>query len=765
MPADIDEILECCRGLDPAAVRTMVARFDADYLQRFAPDRMAAHLGGLLSLSAAETSRVMLESLPDGAVACTVMAFDHPFEFSIIAGAMAATGLSIASGDAFTLPAPPPAVRGRRAGARATRGSLRDPQRRGLILDVFRGQLAKGQRFPAWSAQLEPLLLEALRLLDGDEPGCADLAKRLVNERVTEWMMARRRQQRRAGLPPPAMPHAPDINLEQLGDRTRLHIAAPDAPGFLYTLSTALSLHGLLIRGLAVRTVEGRAVDRIDFVDSSGAPVENAGRLEHIRFSATLTHQFASFLDRAPDPFTALVRFEELTGKVIELPQRQRWAQLLADPRTMSDLARLLGASDFLWEDFLRHHAEVLLPLLRRHVEGRSIYPPERTLPRRLAGALRAGGTIAPAEFDRQRQRLNEFKDRELLLIDLDHILSAENSDAGFQRLSERLVLLAENIVAAAAALAGTELLRLYGQPLDDRGAEANYAVFGLGKLGGVALGYASDIELLFLFDRSGRTAGGVRGRLGNDEFVAILARETCQAIRTKREGIFQIDLRLRPHGNDGPLACSESEFERYYGPGGPASAFERLALGRLRWIAGSPRLGFAIEQLRDRLLYDGPPLATDELWDVWSKMHQQHVTPGTLNSKYSPGGLADLEGAVQLLQVRHARAAPQLRTPRLGEALEGLRRAGILTPEEFEEVVAAYHFIRRLINAQRMLRGSARDLEIPPAGSDELLHLARRMGLEMPGPALLRQAQAHMAAVREFMARHFDRPEPQGQL
>src|SRR5207249_3680881 len=146
--------------------------------------------------------------------------------------------------------------------------------------------------------------------------------------------------------------------------------------------------------------------------------------------------------------------------------------------------------------------------------------------------------------LDELRTRLNQFKDRELFLIDLDHILSSEHLDAAFQMLSERLVLLAENLVAAAAQFVYRALIVKYGQPTapssgnpgegrgggpypspppeyrgrgQDRGA--SYAIFGLGKLGGVALGYASDIELLFLFDSEGKTSGGPNGSIANSEF------------------------------------------------------------------------------------------------------------------------------------------------------------------------------------------------------------------------------------------------------
>jgi glutamate-ammonia-ligase adenylyltransferase len=597
-------------------------------------------------------------------------------------------------------------------------------------------------------------------LLDDEDEKSTDRAKRLVNERVTQWLKSRRR-----GSAPDLF--SLEISIEQLPRATRLRLWAPDAPAFLYALSTALSLHGLDIERTRARAVEGLNIDEIDLVDSHGKPLIESERLEQLRGSVLLTQQFVYYLDRAPDPFAALQRFEQLAEKIVEGPQRQQWLEILADPVCMTDLAKVLGASDYLWEDFIRWQSEALLEAFGRQIHGRQLSLPDRSLPRRLDEAL--GKT---KHFEEQRHRLNQFKDHELFLIDLDHILTENDPDAAFQNLSERLVFLAENLVATSCRLVFAELMRLYGKPRDARRDPVGYAVFGLGKLGGVALGYASDIELLFIYDRDGQTSGGARGALDNGEFFAIFTRETSAYIQAKREGIYQVDLRLRPHGANGPLACSRKEFSQYYGATGDCHPFERLALSRLRWIAGDPRLGSAIEQMRDQILYEGPLMDLDAVWEISRKMRRQNTkTPeakglgaSPLNSKQSPGALADLEQVVQMLQVIHAKEAPQLRTPRLHEAMQALRRAEILSPVEFDELFAAYQFMRRLINAQRMLRGSARDLFLPAQGSDELLPLARRMNY-LPeheatdaGEMLLRDFQHHTQVVRTFIRKRFGR-------
>ncbi|MGD0460992.1 MAG: hypothetical protein ABSB74_00745 [Tepidisphaeraceae bacterium] len=746
-----DQVARVCShasGVEAGIVQTFLGRLEPDYLGAFDPPTIATHLLALLKLSDEKPAQILLQRLHRGVIECVVLAFDHPFEFSSICGVMAGTGFSIESSDAFTLP------RVKSAGARSRRRDplprRRDPMSDPVILDHFLGTLLGPLTdFDKWAELFTPALLEAMRLLDQKQEEMAQRAKQLVNERVTRWLKVRRQSN-----PHTSPPLSLDVAVEQLPRSTRLRLRAPDTPAFLYALSTALSLHELQINKTRARTAEGSAVDEIDVVDRNGQPLSDPDALQQLRRSVLLTLQFAYFLDKSPDPFTALQRFDELSRQIVQMPRAGHWLEVLGNPLTMTDLAKVLGASNFLWEDFIRFKADALLPVLQRRERGQEFCPALASLPRRLEEAL-----AGIKDFEQQRIHLNEFKDRELFLIDLEHILAEENPDSAFQILSERLVFLAENLVAAASRFVYVELVRLYGMPRDTRGDPVGFAVLGLGKLGGVALGYASDIELLFLFESDGATSGGTRGSLDNGEFFSILARETGHSILAKREGIFQVDMRLRPFGASGPLAISKRDFAQYYGPEGQSHEFERLALVRLRWIAGDSKLGFEIERLRDKLLYEGPPLDPKPVWEISRKMRLQHAKAGKINSKHSPGALGDLEQTIQLLQLTHAKEAPQLRTPRLHEAMHALRRAGILSAEEFEDLLLAYQFLRRLINAQRMLRGSARDLFLPEKDSDELVHLARRMRYvsdDDSGATILRGFKRHTANIQRFIRECF---------
>ncbi len=761
MRADPQAIAALCPGLDDRIVREHVQRLDDDYLARFDPPLIAEHLLSLSRLSSDRPVDVLLTNEGDRRASCAVLAFDHPFEFSLITGVLASVGLRINSGDVFTLrPATSNAAAPGRGGRpqrrprhRPTlRAPARDPIKRAVIVDYFSCQFDQRDDFDALADKLRCRMTEVIGLLDRADQASVNKAKRRVNEMVTERLSTLKVQHGTALAPV-------KLDIDQINtSRTRLKIVAQDTPAFLYSLSTALSLHGLSIERVRIRGSGDHVEDEIHVVDSSGQPIRDKQVLERVKLSVLLTKQFTYFLDQAPDPFAALTRFEQLTEDITQLPQRSQWVDLLSDPRAMQGLAKLLGTSDYLWEDFIRQQSDSLLPIFRPHLEGKRLSQPPETLPLRLEQALNGAADLAE-----RRTRLNKFKDREIFLIDLDHVLTPGSN---FRELAERLTFLAENLVTTAGSLVYQDMVRSYGEPKTERGEPCAHAVFGLGKLGGVALGYASDIELLFLYTANGTTTGGKREPISNAEFFEQHARETARFIETKREGIFQVDLRLRPYGNDGPLASSLEQFQQYYCPGGRAHPFEKLALVRLRWIAGDPKLGFEVERLRARFVYDNPQLDMDALWDSWTKHREQKSRPGKLNAKHSPGALVDLEGTVQLLQVMYAQQAPQLRTPRLSGAMEGLRRAGVLSPHQFADLYGAYQFLRRLINSLRMLRGNAQDLFLPPTDSDEFVHLARRMHYVHEagtGPAqqLFDEFQTRTAAVRKFVEQHFGRPCP----
>lgn len=718
-----------------------IARLPDRYVLSYDPPTIARHVEMLCSISREEPYILDARRMADGRVELTIVSIDDPGMLSLLAGSLAAAGFSIQSGDVFTLEREPSSpVRSRARGGATRVAQAPIPTRR--IVDRFAGELRPGFAPERFFAELTGLLDRVIPLIlpGGDR----NEARRLVNEAVAD-----RLRKDEASVAQTLYPLEIRFDLSH-PSATRMIITGEDTPFFLYALSAGLSLQGISIETVTIETHRQVISDVFELLDASGERITDAAALDRIRFSVLLTKQFTYFLDRAPDPYAALVRFESMSRDLVRETQDSGIGSLLSEPLVLRELAHLLGASDFLWEDFIRLQYENIIPML---TEPRELSSNPRDIELRLQEAMRHARTL-----DEQRELLNEFKDREAFLIDLDHIL---HPDHDFFFLSDRLTNLAEIVVRQAIELSWGALTERYGRPRAVAGLETQWAVFGLGKLGGRALGYASDIELLFVYRDSGTTDGP--SEVPNAEFFERLVMDATGSIRSRREGIFRVDLRLRPYGQAGPHAVSLESFNRYYGRDGDAHSYEKLALTRLRRIGGSESFGLQVEELRDDLLYRTDSIDLAELRSLRERQFREKSQPGRLNAKFSPGALVDLEYGLQILLVQHGRTNPRLRTPSLHAGLDELERSGVMEPDETHRLVRSYRFLRNLINGLRMLRGNAQDLFLPEVDSLEYAHLARRAGYgDRENLSAARQLhvefEARTAAVRAFLEQHLGR-------
>src|SRR5262249_34459225 len=169
-----------------------------------------------------------------------------------------------------------------------------------------------------------------------------------------------------------------------------------------------------------------------------------------------------------------------------------------------------------------------------------------------------------------------EYKDEQVLLIDTKRLLDPAVTLESF---SAAVGALGEALVEEALAVGVARLEQQHGRPLGADGAPCPVAVLAPGKCGGGEMGWASDLELLFAYGGPGRTE---RSGLENGAFFEAVVREGVAFIAAPEEGLFRIDLRLRPHGNKGPLASPIESLREYYRPGGRAPPLERQALATL---------------------------------------------------------------------------------------------------------------------------------------------------------------------------------------
>jgi glutamate-ammonia-ligase adenylyltransferase len=443
--------------------------------------------------------------------------------------------------------------------------------------------------------------------------------------------------------------------------------------------------------------------------DEDGNKIISHEKLRELRTAAVLIKHFTHLLPRSPNPATALLHFREFLAQLFERPNWADELTSLENPQVMDNLARLLGVSDFLWDDFMRMQYANLFPVVS--AAGALATAKSRTdLQDELANALAA--TDADIQGSREeapwREALNAFKDREMFRIDMRHILGHTRE---FWDFSEELTDLIEVVVKTAFELTSQDLRSKHGTPRRADGSIVQMTVVALGKCGGRELGFASDIELMFVYAAEGFTV---------QNFLT--------AIRARQEGIFQVDLQLRPYGKAGSMAVSLDSFKRYYAPLGPAWAYERQALVKLRPIAGDVELGQVLCALRDEYTYDGTAFDVTAMRAMRERQVRHLVSAGRFNAKYSPGGLVDIEYLIQGLQINHGANNHALRLTNIRKAMVALHECGILAEDDYTRLHKAHTFFRWLIDSMRVVRGNSKDVTVPVYATEEFAFLARRL-------------------------------------
>jgi [glutamine synthetase] adenylyltransferase / [glutamine synthetase]-adenylyl-L-tyrosine phosphorylase len=743
----IKTLTSLCPDVDDEVLRDFVSRMDPEYFERFEPEAVAYHIQLASRLTPDHPCELSVLGKQAGRSEISIVAYDYFSEFSAICGILSAFGLNIEEGQIYTFVEAVPSPLLRREAPSATR---RPKGRPGLsrkkIVDVFLVHPIEHTGFPLAQQQaLQQTVTEIIQLLDA---GRFDEARQYVNRRLVE-----RLDKHRSAFT--GLLHTVQITFDnsQSPTDTIMDIQSDDTPAFLYALANALAMRNIYITKAQIECDGLKLRDRFYVRNRDGQKLLNPADQQQLRLTAVLIKQFTHALTWASDPAKALASFDHFLDLIVAETGKKgknKALDFISDKKTFPLLARLLGASDFLWQDFLRRQHHNLLPLLTEYRDA-PLIKPQATLRKEL------DRVVARAKTDEARKdALNRFKDSELFRIDMKHIVDASPSLTDF---SLALTQLAEVIMARSVVDCQTKLGRLYGRPLLQNRKPCPFAVLALGKFGGRELGYASDIELLFVYGGEGSTNG--KTKMENSEYFERLVQELLQWIEAKQEGIFHLDVRLRPHGGKSSLANVFEAGRDYCSPTGYAAPFERQALIKLRHIVGDVSLGRQMEAHRDSFVYGKDPWDIPGAVELRRQQLKQLVKPGQVNLKYGAGGLIDIEYAVQYLQVMHGHDHPSLRTPNTLQALAALVNTGLVSRTDGEALRKAYLFTRILIDGLRMVRGNAKDLVLPPPDSEEFVSLARRVGYTTDDwRACARHLQAdiahHMHATREFFSQQF---------
>ena len=428
-------------------------------------------------------------------------------------------------------------------------------------------------------------------------------------------------------------------------------------------------------------------------------------------------------IDRAAAPRQARLVLTRLLDAHPELADR-----LASDRLLVSALVALSGASRSLSEAVIAD-AGLLAPL--DDPDGLAAECPHE---RYTTRALQA---VEEDAADPGRG-LRRWKRQQLLRIAVRDLLGLADLPA----VGRELASLAEGCLQAALALAEAAV-----------GDGVRMALIGMGKLGGRELNYSSDVDVLFVHD--GRSAAAERVAR---HLLTTMAQPTPYGI------VFRTDADLRPEGRAGPLSRSLDAYRGYWDKW--ASNWEFQALIKARPVAGDAELGRAFMEAAQPHVWPErlDPDAVREVRMMKARAEEEVSKRGLTEReiKKGRGGLRDIEFAVQLLQLVHARHDPGIRSPNTLEALEQLGQAGYVDTAQVRTLDAAYRFLRTVEHRLQLVDEA--QVHALPSDAAERTRLARVLGYRDEGSATaLEQFQAahrrQQAQVRSIHEKLFFRP------
>jgi glutamate-ammonia-ligase adenylyltransferase len=246
---------------------------------------------------------------------------------------------------------------------------------------------------------------------------------------------------------------------------------------------------------------------------------------------------------------------------------------------------------------------------------------------------------------------------------------------------------------------------------------------------------------LLLIYESDGTTTRGESNQL---YFTELAQRVIKTASRMGPMGrLYEVDMRLRPTGKSGSLVLPLSEFRRYFAGAG-CQLWERQSLARARVVRGdAPFAEEVTGAIRAAAL--GPAWCPQLVDEVRAMRQKLEATASPRSLKRGPGGLTDVEFAVQLLQLKYGRERPEILLPNVWDALDALEAAGVLPPDSATALRTGYSFLR-LVEARLRIVTDRPLTEIPEAADDQA-KLAHRLGFDGPAEflAALRQTTANV--------------------
>ncbi|MEO3433773.1 bifunctional [glutamine synthetase] adenylyltransferase/[glutamine synthetase]-adenylyl-L-tyrosine phosphorylase [Inquilinus sp. CAU 1745] len=445
-------------------------------------------------------------------------------------------------------------------------------------------------------------------------------------------------------------------------------------------------------------------------------------------------------LARTPNPDTALLRLDTFLSR---LPAGiQLFSMFHANPGLLDLVAELLGTSNRL-ADYLSRNPDlleaVLTPGFLRTLDEMPVL--ERDLGDLIAAALHYEDLL-----NSLRRWTNDQRFRAGVHV-LRRVSDAPEATAYLSDVAEvALRALAPKVEAEFARRHGG-----FGKP--------ELAIMAMGKLGGREMSIRSDLDLIMVYDSGGLPpeSDGDKPLAPTVYFARLIHRIIAAITAPTAEGaLYDVDMRLRPSGNAGPVATALEAFTRYHDES--AWTWEHMALTRARIIAGPPELTATLEGLIRGVLTRrrDPDTLLRDVADMRRRIGKQFPDRPIWEVKHTRGGMVDIEFIAQYLQLREAANHPDILSPNTATALGRLAEAGILEEEAAEDLKRALLLLQR---AQLFLRLTVEGAFDPATAPDALKQaLARSVLRDETETPDFETVAAMLAAALDRAHGHFRR-------
>lgn len=336
---------------------------------------------------------------------------------------------------------------------------------------------------------------------------------------------------------------------------------------------------------------------------------------------------------------------------------------------------------------------------------------------------------------------LRFWKGREMVRIALREVSEAAPLEETLIELSQ----LADICLTNVYDYWNNELRQRWGSP------QSQFAIIGMGKLGGRELNHSSDVDLIFVYSDEGQ----LTAKFSYHEWFTRLGNKITETFAAfdPAGSLFRVDLRLRPEGRGGPLVRSLESMENYYA--GFGEMWERLALIKARWICGDRELAYDfLRQLQPFVFPKSPtPDLLDEVAAIKNRIERDIVgfEDRERNVKLGSGGIREIEFVVQALQLLHAARHPFLQEAGTLKAIRGLAELEFLPNEDANHLETAYRFLRRV--EHRLQIEAEQQTHTIPENGEALRVLAQSLGFA-GSTELVAELREQMERVRAIFKR-----------